>query len=70
MIGDRKRIAGLAPGAADLLFDLLEAGLDLPACAVVLGDLRHAECEAGRQQSDLWLPHLWDSPLIKAMHEK
>jgi hypothetical protein len=31
MIGESERIAGLALGAADLLFDLLETGLDIPS---------------------------------------
>ena len=39
-------IAGLAAGTADPLLDLLEAGLDLPTCAIVLDDLLNAERQA------------------------
>ncbi len=54
MVGDRKGVAGLTLGAADLLFDLLEAGFDFPTGAVVLDDLLYRERKVrGKQRHKL-----------------
>lgn len=50
MIGDRIGGTGLAAGAADLLFDLIEACLDLPAGAIVFDDLRHREVQVRSEE--------------------
>ena len=57
-------IACLASGTANLLLDLLEAGLYLPACAIVLDDLLNAErqvsgkeCNPAGLAEDPYHPH-------------
>jgi hypothetical protein len=39
VIHDSMGITGLAFAAADVLFDLFEAGFDFPPCSIVLDDL-------------------------------
>jgi len=47
MIEHRVGIAGLGVGAADLLFDFAETGLDFPSGGVIFDDLFDAQIEVG-----------------------
>ena len=50
VIYDGMGIAGLALTAADVLFNLLEAGFDFPSCTIVLDDLFGSQIEIGRKE--------------------
>ena len=52
VIHDGMSISGLAFTAADVLFDLFEAGFDFPSCAIVFDDLFGSQIEIGRDECD------------------
>ena len=52
VIGHRVGVAGLGVGAADLLLDLSETGLDFPPGGIVFDDLLDAEIATRGHQRD------------------
>ena len=50
VIGDGESVAGLGALAANLLFEFLEGGFDLPPCGIELDDLFDGEVQIGGEE--------------------
>ena len=61
---------GLAAGTADLLLDLFEARLDLPAGAIVFDDLGHREGQVRGYQSALVIGQFSAGISVKIVHSR